>query len=164
MIGHIIGRFIGGLSKRIVKNVSQKLDEVDRKIIKALQSDARTPFTEIGKELGISDATIHFRVRKMFRAGIIKKYTVVISKGVYGSPVSSYMLIKVKNGKIDEISKQLATIEKVKAVQEVHGSSNIIIKVGATNLKELMNTITKIQKNPDILASEYLTILKTWKE
>jgi Lrp/AsnC family transcriptional regulator for asnA, asnC and gidA len=144
--------------------MSQKLDAVDRKIIEALQKDARTPFTEIGKELGISDATVHFRVKKMIRAGAIKKYTVVVDKNVYESQVFCYMLIKVKHGKVDKISKQLVAMERVNMVQEVHGSNDIVIKIGAMNLEELRNTIAMIQENSDITTSEYLTILKTWKE
>jgi len=144
--------------------LSQKLDEVDRKIIEVLRKDARTPFTEIGKKLGISDATVHFRIKKMRKAGIIRKYTVVVDENVYESRVSCYLLIKVKHGKVDEISKQLVKIERVSIVQEVHGSNDLIVKVGAMNLEGLRNIITKIQENPNIVTSEYLTILKTWKE
>jgi Lrp/AsnC family transcriptional regulator for asnA, asnC and gidA len=147
-----------------VKDLSQRLDEVDRKIIEVLQKDARIPFTEIGKELEVSDATVHFRVKKMLKAGIIKKYTIVVNESVYESRVSCYMLIKVKQGKIEEISRQLTGIERVNIVQEVHGSNDIFIKVGAMDLEGLRNAIIRIQENPKILTSEYLTILKTWKE
>jgi DNA-binding Lrp family transcriptional regulator len=144
--------------------LSQTLDEVDQKIIEALRRDARIPFTEIGKELGISDATIHFRIKKMRKAGIIKKYTIVVNEKVYESRVSCYMLIKVKHGKIEELSKQLVEIEKISLVHETHGSNDIIVKVKAMDLEELRNIITEIQKNPNIITSEYLPILKTWKE
>lgn len=147
-----------------MKDLSQRLDEVDRKIIEVLQKDARIPFTEIGKELEVSDATVHFRVKKMLKAGIIKKYTIVVNESVYESRVSCYMLIKVKQGKIEEISRQLTGIERVNIVQEVHGSNDIFIKVGAMDLEGLRNAIIRIQENPKILTSEYLTILKTWKE
>ena len=147
-----------------MKDLSQRLDEVDRKIIEVLQKDARIPFTEIGKELEVSDATVHFRVKKMLKAGIIKKYTIVVNESVYDSRVSCYMLIKVKQGKIEEISRQLTGIERVNIVQEVHGSNDIFIKVGAMDLEGLRNAIIRIQENPKILTSEYLTILKTWKE
>lgn len=140
------------------------MDEVDQKIIRVLRRDARTPFTTIGKELGISDATIHFRVKKMRKAGIIRKYTVVVNENVYESRVSCYMLIKAKHGKINDISRKLVGIERVNLVHEVHGSNDIVIKVGATDLEGLRNAVMKIQENPDIVTSEYLTILKTWKE
>ena len=42
-----------------------KLDELDRQILEILKKDSRTPFTEVGRELSVSDATIHGRVNKM---------------------------------------------------------------------------------------------------
>ncbi len=128
-----------------------------------MRKDARIPFTEIGKKLGMSDATVHFRVKKMFKAGVIRKYTIEADEGVYESQVSCYMLIKTKHGKAQEISKRLVAIERVNVVQEVHGSNDIIIKIEAANLEKLRNIVTKIQRNPNIVASEYLTVLKTWK-
>ena len=41
-----------------------ELDEIDEKIIEMLQEDSRKPFVEIAKELGVSDPTIHVRVKK----------------------------------------------------------------------------------------------------
>ena len=53
-----------------------ELDEIDYKILETLRRDARTPFTEVGRDLGISDATVHVRVNKMMGEGIIKRYTI----------------------------------------------------------------------------------------
>lgn len=146
------------------KTLSQKLDEVDREIIKALQKDARTPFTEIGKKLGISDATIHFRVKKMWRASIIKKYTIVMNEGIFGRGITSYVLMSVKQGKVEEVSKMLAKMDAVTMVQEVHGSNDILVKIGTSNLESLRDVVKEIQEIPDIVASECLTVFKTWKE
>jgi len=93
--------------------LSQKLDRIDRRIIKALQNDARTPLTEIGTKLGVSDATVHVRVKKMLKAGVIRKYTVVVNESVFGRNVASYMLMKVKPGAIEEVSKRLVKMERI---------------------------------------------------
>lgn len=140
------------------------MDEVDRKIIEALRKDARTPFTEIGKKLGISDATVHFRVRKMLKADVIRKYTVVINERMFRRNVTGYVLMKVKSGSIEDISKRLVKIEGVVLVQELHGVNNILIKIGAMDLESLRDLIMKVQVIPNIVESEYFSILKTWKE
>ena len=76
-----------------------KLDEIDFKILEMLKRDARTPFTEVGRDLGISDATVHVRVNKMMDEGIIKRYTTVVdeeaSDGLYSeednpNPLNQY--------------------------------------------------------------------------
>jgi Lrp/AsnC family transcriptional regulator for asnA, asnC and gidA len=140
------------------------LDYVDRKIIEALRKDARTPFTKIGKKLGISDATIHYRVKKMLRSGIIRNYTVIVSKETLGREVAGYVLISVKQGKIEEVSKMLMSMEAVIMVQEVHGTKNILVKIGTGNLENLRDVVKEIQENPHVVASECLMVFKTWKE
>lgn len=143
--------------------LSLKLDRVDRRIIKALQRDARTPFTEIGTELGVSDATVHVRVKKMLKADVIKKYAVVINESVFGRNVAGYMLMNVKQGAIEEVSKRMVKIENITVVQELQGPNDIIVKMGAMNLERLRDVIMEVQAIPNVVASEYYTILKTWK-
>ena len=141
----------------------QKLDEVDWKIIKALEKDARTPFTEIGREIGVSDATVHVRVKKMWETGIMKRYTLVVDGSVYERRVACYILMNVKRGKVEEVSKQLARIKEVGMIQEVHGTNDIIAKIWAKDLEGLRDIILTVQENPNITASEHLTVFKTWK-
>mgnify|MGYP001090435978 CR=1 FL=1 len=144
--------------------MSQRLDQVDREIIKTLQEDARTPFTEIGKRLGVSDATVHVRVKRMWRAGIIKKYTIVMNEEILGRGIASYVLMSVKQGKVEEVSKMLAKMERVTMVQEVHGSNDILVRIGTGDLESLRDVVKDIQEIPDVVASECLTVFKTWKE
>ena len=50
-----------------------KLDELDHQILEALIENARTPFTDIAKNLLVSAGTIHVRVKKMEDEGVIKR-------------------------------------------------------------------------------------------
>ena len=144
--------------------LSKKLDRTDRKIIEALQEDARIPFTEIGTKLGVSDATIHIRVKKMLKAGIIKKYTVVVNESMFGRNVAGYMLLKVKSGSIEEVLKKLVELESVTMIQELHGSNDILLRIGTPDLESFRDAIREIQAISDVVASEYFTVLKAWKE
>ena len=42
-----------------------QLDDVNLKILDILSRDSSTPFVEIAKQIGISDATVHIRVRRL---------------------------------------------------------------------------------------------------
>lgn len=100
----------------------------------------------------------------MRKAGIIKKYTVIVNEGTLRSRVSCYMFINVKHGTAPNVSKQLVANEHVSLVQEVHGPNDIIAKIEALDLEKLRNIIVMIQKNPAILESKCLTVFKRWKE
>ena len=54
------------------------LDEIDHQILDVLIENARTPFTDIAKQLVVSAGTIHVRVKKMEEEGIIKGSTLTI--------------------------------------------------------------------------------------
>jgi DNA-binding Lrp family transcriptional regulator len=49
-----------------------RLDLLDRKIVHALQLDARAPFKAIGSALGVSDQTIARRYRKLRSTGALR--------------------------------------------------------------------------------------------
>ena len=48
------------------------LDETDRHIIAILMRDARTPFTDIAKQINMSSGTIHVRMKKLEQIGVVR--------------------------------------------------------------------------------------------
>ena len=53
-----------------LKNRDSSLDEVNLQIMDILVKDSSMPFVKIAKQIGISDATVHLRVRRLVAAGI----------------------------------------------------------------------------------------------
>jgi len=141
-----------------------KLDEIDFKILETLKRDARTPFTEVGRDLGICDATVHVRVNKMMDEGIIKSYTVVVDEEALGRKVHGFVLINVNPGFLEDVANQLVENEKVSAVYEIHGPNDLIVKVEAGSLDEMRDLMLKIREIPNVATSELITVYKVWKE
>ncbi|MBS7659657.1 AsnC family transcriptional regulator, partial [Candidatus Bathyarchaeota archaeon] len=61
-----------------VRNNSLSLDDLDIRILKALQEDARQTYTVIGQRLGVAHSTVYDRIRKLEAQGVIKGYTALI--------------------------------------------------------------------------------------
>ena len=141
-----------------------ELDEIDYKILETLRRDARTPFTEVGKDLGISDATVHVRVNKMMDASIIKRYTIVVDEEALGRKVRGFALINVNPGSLEDVANQLVENERVSAVYEIHGPNDLIVKVEAGGLDEMRNLMLKVREIPNVATSELITVFKVWKE
>jgi Lrp/AsnC family transcriptional regulator for asnA, asnC and gidA len=141
-----------------------KLDEIDYKILEILRRDARTPFTDVGRDLGISDATVHVRVKRMMDEGIIKKYTVVVDEEALGRKVHGFVLINVNPGSLEDVAKQLVQNERVSAVHEIHGPNDLIVKVEAGDLDEMRDLVLKVREIPNLATSELITVFKVWKE
>ena len=140
-----------------------KLDEIDYKILEILRRGARTPFTDVGRDLGISDATVHVRVKRMMDEGIIKRYTIEVDEKALGRYVCGFVLINVKPGSLEEAANQLAENERISAVYEVHGPNDFIMKIEASDLDEMRNLILEIRKIPNVVTSELIPVFKIWK-
>ena len=139
------------------------MDEVDRGIIERLREDARMTFVDIGKALGVSDATVYNRVKRLVEVGVIKKFTIEVDETAVGKRVSGFIMLNVKPGAVKEVSQQLAEIERVSEVHEIHGSEDLIVKVRAKNLGKVRSVILKVRGIPDVVQTEFIPVFKTWK-
>ncbi|MGI2801332.1 AsnC family transcriptional regulator, partial [Photobacterium damselae] len=72
-----------------------RLDELDRDILAALMSDARTPYAEMAKRFNVSPATVHVRVEKMRAASIITGTEVVVNPKLLGYDVCCFIGINL---------------------------------------------------------------------
>ena len=141
------------------------LDKIDLKIISMLQDDARTPFTHIAEKLDLSDATIHLRVKKMEKMGLIEKYTIIINEEKLGKPVTTYVLIRVTPGTVEEVCTELLKLAEVYEITEIHEQYDLLVKIRGSNLNEVRDIIIKkLRSIPEILGSEAFTVYKTWKK
>jgi Lrp/AsnC family transcriptional regulator for asnA, asnC and gidA len=64
--------FLSAVIAHIVSDVTMlntEIDEVDLNILSFLQKNSKTPFTKIAEKVGVSDTTIHLRVKKMEEIG-----------------------------------------------------------------------------------------------
>ena len=141
-----------------------ELDETDYKILEILRRDARTPFTEVGRDLGISDATVHVRVKRMTDEGIIKRYTVVVEEEALGRKVRGFALINVNPGSLKEVANQLVGHDRVSTVYEIHGPNDLLVKVEEGGLDEMRDLMLKVREIPNVATTELITVFKVWKE
>lgn len=68
-----------------------KIDGIDKKILRYLMSDARKPVLEIARNIGISGAAIHQRLRKLENSGLIAGSKFVINPKVLGFSTMAYV-------------------------------------------------------------------------
>jgi Lrp/AsnC family transcriptional regulator, regulator for asnA, asnC and gidA len=141
------------------------IDGINLKIIDVLRKDSSVSFIEIAKQIGISDATVHLRVRKLKDQGIINKFTLSVDNDLLGYDHLSFIGINVRPGIADQITKELSNIEEVLEVHEMHGKFDLFVKVRAKDLSHTRDIIeNKIRILPNIVDTQLMTVLKTKKK
>lgn len=141
------------------------LDDVNLKILDKLGEDSSTPFVEIAKQIGVSDATVHIRVRRMVDAGIINKFTLSVDNDRLGYDHLAFMGINTDPGSVESVIADLCFVDEVLEVHEMHGTFDLILKIRAKNLEQMRDIVeNKIRTLPHILETELMPVLKSRKE
>lgn len=113
------------------------IDYVNKKIIQKLSSDGRYAFSELAKELNISNSLVHQRIKKMQEAGIIDGFSVKLNAKAMGYETITYTGIATKEARYSySIAEQLKAIPEVVECHFVSGKYALFLKIVATNNEE----------------------------
>jgi Lrp/AsnC family transcriptional regulator for asnA, asnC and gidA len=140
-----------------------KLDETDIQILEVLGKDARAPFTVVGETLGISDATVHIRVKRMTEEGVIRGYKLDVDEDLL-ERICGFIMIDLKPGSLKKVAEELLRNSRVMELYEVHGPSDLIAKVCAESINGMREVTTQIRAVPDVTSTQVITSFKTWKK
>lgn len=118
--------------------MSVRIDEIDRKILAALQTDASRSLDEIAREVGSSKTPVWNRIRKLREAGVIGQQTVVLDAELLGFEACFFVLIRTSEHEADWQAQFLKALQDRPEVQEAHrlaGDIDYILKVRVENAR-----------------------------
>lgn len=127
-----------------MKEKELHIDGIDKIILKNLMEDARTPILGIAREVGISGAAIHQRLRKLEASGLITG-----SKFILNPKVLGYKTLAFVGVFLDAASKYSAAVKRLKEIPEVieshytTGNYAIFIKILCKDNEHLMKLLNQ---------------------
>ena len=139
-----------------VNNKGIFIDGIDKKILRAQMEDARTPILQIAREVGISGAAIHQRLRKLDKSGLIAGSKFIINPKVMGYTTMAFVGIYLDKAVSNpEAVKQLKKIPEVIECHYTTGHWSIFIKVLSKNNEHLMHLLnTEVQSIKGVSRTE----------
>lgn len=131
-----------------------KLDEIDRKILRELQTDGRITNVELARRVGISAPPCLRRVRALEQAGYILGYHADLEPTALGYNITVFANV----GLVSQAERDLVAFEKLvdswPEVRECHmlaGETDFLLKVAAANWEEYQNfVVTKLTAAPNV--------------
>jgi Lrp/AsnC family leucine-responsive transcriptional regulator len=120
------------------------LDQIDWKILKELQENARVSYAELGRKINLTTPAVIERVRKLEDAGIITGYRAEIDTAKVGLPIIAFIRMSITGVDYSHI---IEVAEESKEILECHrgtGSDSFIIKVAVASVEHLQNLIDKL--------------------
>jgi DNA-binding Lrp family transcriptional regulator len=143
---------------------SHKVDDVDRKIIRLLQEDARKSFNKIAESLGIAVGTAYNRVKNLEDRGILKGYTVMLDSAKLGYGLTGLILIEAEGRYLPEVENELAKLEEVICIYDITGDYDIAVVARFKNRSTLNNFIKSTLKMPHVNRTVTNVVLNVVKE
>ncbi len=137
-----------------------QLDDVDHMIISILVKDARTPYTEIAKKVGLSEAGVRKRIDRLLRIGVIKRFTAEVD---YTARVKAITLIATEpSTDTSEVSRKVKEINGVERVYEVTGVYDVVAVISSPNMAEVNKCIDELRRIKGVKSTNTMIILKEW--
>jgi Lrp/AsnC family transcriptional regulator, leucine-responsive regulatory protein len=127
------------------------LDARDRKIVAALQEDARATYADIAARVGLSTSAVHERVRKLEQAGVIRGYRAVIEPESLGLYVTALVAaIPLDPSQPDDLPERVREFPEVEDCYSVAGEANYILKVRTKTTADLEDLIRRLREKGNV--------------
>jgi len=118
------------------------IDDIDRRIIKALNENARRSFRELAKEVGLSVTAVINKIKKLEEAGAIKGYIAVLDPEYFGYNLMAIIALRISKGKLLETQELIAREPQVVAVYDITGEWDSLV-IGYFRSREELNRFIK---------------------
>lgn len=122
------------------------LDSLDLKILAAMAFDAKKPYTDIGKTLDVHPNVIGYRVSRMEKAGIIKRYVLDIDLEKMG--FNEHMFVGAnfpKNTPRNELIKEISSMPQTLTILSTLGNPEMLIFLLGRNKTDIETTLSKLK-------------------
>jgi Lrp/AsnC family transcriptional regulator len=115
-----------------------RLDEIDRKILAELQTDAGQSLDEIARKVGSSKTPVWNRIKRLRETGVITRQTTILDAEALGLEACFFVLIRTSEHEADWQRRFLDVLRRRPEVMEAHrlaGDIDYILKVRVKNAR-----------------------------
>lgn len=128
------------------KDVRAEVDDIDRRILTALHSDARMPNSALAELVGIAPSTCHGRVRRLQEMGVIRGFYADIDPAAIGLTLQAMISVNLQfnaRGKIRNFIQQIRSKPQVMDVYFLAGADDFILHVAARDTDDLRKFVVE---------------------
>ncbi len=144
--------------------LSPKIDDIDLQIIKYLNEDGRTPFSQIAQRLDVSTGMIRQRYSRLVQEGVLQ-VVAVTNPLLMGFTTMAHIGVKADVSRLQEIADQIVNFEEVIYLVLLTGSYDLHIEVVCRDQSHLLDFLTnKLHSVEGIKDTETFICMQIAKE
>ena len=119
--------------------MSQELDATDRRILAALQKDARITNAELSERVNLSPSACHRRVQRLEEEGFIAAYVALLNARQMGRPTTVFVEITLQSQAedlLDAFEREVARMPDILECHLMAGTADYLIKIMAEDTED----------------------------
>ena len=149
-------------ARRGAVSVPRSLDDIDQRIIEALQKNGREPFRRIAADVGVSEATIRARYARLRDDNILQVTGVTNPLGL-GFDAQAMVGIRVA-GAPEPVAEEIAGWDEADYVVITAGQFDILVELVCANRRKLLDLTNRIRALNGVTSTESFLYLELWKQ
>jgi Lrp/AsnC family transcriptional regulator, leucine-responsive regulatory protein len=147
--------------------MAEEMDDKDRLILRELKREAGQKTATLARRLGIPRTTLHERIARLEKEGIIKRRTILVDHAKLGRPVTAFVFVAFAAGGVDQrtLAQKIAEFPEITEVFVISGEWDILIKARSESLPAVGRLIVdRLRAMPGVARTMTATSFETIKE
>ena len=140
----------------------RSIDDLDRRLIEALQENGREPFRRIAAQLGVSEATIRNRYTRLCADGVLQVTGITNPLGL-GFEAQAMLGVKT-NGPPELVADEIASWREADYVVITAGQFDLIVEILCVDRRHLLDVINRVRALDGVVSTESFVYLDLWKQ
>lgn len=133
-------------------------DELDRRIVRELQRNARESTSNIAARLDVARSTVHERIARMEKDGVITGYSVVLSRNPSEENVQVMVFLELKQQETRKVLQKISQYSEVRVCLSINGEFDLFVSVEAPRIEDLDIVIDEIGMMPGVLRTKSFVV------
>jgi Lrp/AsnC family transcriptional regulator, leucine-responsive regulatory protein len=126
------------------------VDPKDRMILRSLERDARLTYARIGASVGLAASSVHARIRKLERRGVIRSYRAELDLEQVGLPITAFVSLALRPTSPQDIPARVAEFPLVESCYSVAGDNSYVVIVRAPSTKALEDVLDGLRAKLEV--------------
>lgn len=138
------------------------MDDIDRKIIRKLQENARATLSDLSGEAALSIPAVSERLKKLESSGVILRYTAILNPAMLNKHLMALIFLRFDSPKHGDVFSAFVRKEpEIKECYYITGDFDYSLKIVTETTATLEKLLTRIKNVPGVVKTQTIVILST---
>ena len=134
------------------------MDAVDRKIVALLEKDARLTYGEVGKRVGLAASSVHDRVRKLEKSGVLRGYRADVDFASVGLPITAFVSLALRPSSPADLPGRIAEFPLVESLYSVAGDNSYVLVVRSPSTSALEDLLDALRAKLEVVTRSTIVL------